>query len=557
MLSPQLNNTECSCQQNEISSLSRENTFDADDWIIQAKQLHADIERSRVTAREIVAQHEHTNPLRSKVEDAEAKVELIETEIAFNQAVAETLEEVQRLCQQLENGRTALSNGEIAIAIQHLEVTKATVQEGSFFTNTNVMSILSAEVTQLQQEIEDAVRQRWSQQLNFDRSRGTFEVTKAEGIGALDETIALLSQLDIFVPASDKLQGDLLSVIIDPILLPRRDGSSHGVTITETGIHVEHELSQATIAETLARIKDVLEYLRQLPQSISATFPQTFIPAVASKAISGWLSSSIPTDLDGLGEFEKTLGLVLDLTKTLESWGWSGHEELVSWVNQAPRLWLTRRRVHSLDSVRKALAASKGTFKQVERIEKEKISQTDGALLEKAPTDEWDAGWDDEKEESATDKAATTELEDDEEDVSAWGLDEDTPEEIKPTTTAGAEDDDDVDDAWGWGDDDEGDKGEKTQQTQVSPATNPPNGEKAGQASGPREVTLKEVYTITDIPDAVLQIVQQQITDSNDISQPPWVFHTSNALHIKLTIILGIPILPWLLLGLVCSHCPP
>lgn len=470
-----------------------------------------------MTAREIVAHHEHTSSLQSKVEDANAKVELIETEIAFNQAVAEALEEVQRLCQQLESGRTALASGEIAIAIQHLESTKTAVQGDSFFTNTNVIGILSAEVTQLQQEIEDAVNQRWREQLKFDRSRRTFQVTGAEGTGALDETIALLSQLDTLVSASDQLQKDLLSVIIDPILLPRRDGSSHGVAITDTGIHVENELSKATISETLARITAVLEYLRHLPHSISATFPQTFIPPVASKTISGWLSSSIPTDLDGLDEFEKTLRLVLDLTKILESWGWSGHEELVSWVNQAPRLWLTRRRVHSLDSVRKALAASKGTSKQVERIEKEKVSQTDGTLLDNAPTDDWDAGWDDEKEENAAGQAATLQSEDDEEDVSAWGLDEDTAEETKPETTADAEDED-VDDAWGWGDDDEGDK---AQQDQPSQATNATNGEKTAQASAPREVTLKEVYTVTDIPDAILQIVQQQITDSIDISRAP------------------------------------
>lgn len=108
--------------------MSRENDFDADGWISQAKQLHADIERSRHTAREIVSQHENTKLLGLKVEDAAAKVALIETEISFNQAVTTTLEEVERLRQQLENGRTTLDEGKIMAAIDILEETAITVK---------------------------------------------------------------------------------------------------------------------------------------------------------------------------------------------------------------------------------------------------------------------------------------------------------------------------------------------------------------------------------------------------------------------------------------------
>ncbi|KAJ5133539.1 hypothetical protein N7526_004904 [Penicillium atrosanguineum] len=483
--------------ENEISSLSSENTFDADDWIIQAKQLHADIERSRVTAREIVAQHEHTKPLEAKVEDASAKVGLIETEIAFNQAVAETLEEVQRLCQRLESGRTALVNGQITAAIDQLVAADAAIGGDSFFTNTNVMSILSLEVSRLRQEVEEALRLRWSEQLKFDREKGEFQVTKQEGPDSLENTIAALSQMDILTSASGQFQKDLISVIIDPILLPRKNGSSYAVAVTEAGVLVESKPSKATVADILNRMTELLNYLRlNLPSSTMYDLSPSLIPAISSKMISGWLSSAIPTDLIGLDDFEGTLDQVLQFTKTIESWGWSGQEELVSWVYQAPRLWLTRRRVDSLDSVRKVLAASKGTTKQVERVEIEKVSQADGALLENATNDDWDAGWDDEKEETPAEQTKGTPPEDDE-DLDAWGLDEDTQEETKQGASAPTEDED-ADDAWGWGDDDEEVK-----------------------VPSPREVTLREVYTVTDIPDSVLQIIQRQITDSKDISQPP------------------------------------
>jgi centromere/kinetochore protein ZW10 len=508
------------CQQNEISSLSSENTFDADDWIVQAKQLHADIERSRVTARDIVAQHEHTKPLEAKVEDASAKVGLIETEIAFNQAVAETLEEVQRLCQQLDSGRTALANGQITTAIDQLEVTDTAIGGDTFFTNTNVMSILSLEVSRLRQEIEEALRLRWSEQLKVDQEKGEFRIIKKEGADSLETTIAALSRLDILMSASDQFHKDLISTILDPIVLPRKDGSSYAVAVTEAGVSIDSKPSKATVADTLSRIRELLNYLRQnLPSSIMDALSLALIPAIASKMISGWLSSAIPTDLIGLDDFEVTLDQVLQFTKTIESWGWSGQEELVSWVNQAPRLWLTRRRVDSLDSVRKVLAASKGTTKQVERVEIEKVSRADGALLDHATNDDWDAGWDEEKEETAAEQIKNAQPEDDD-DLDAWGLDDDAQEEAKPdapTPTA----DEDADDAWGWGDDDEEDKGGKPQLSQPVAISMPTNGASTKHSASPREVTLREVYTVTDVPDSILQIIQQQIADSKDISQPP------------------------------------
>jgi centromere/kinetochore protein ZW10 len=505
--------------------LSRENTFDADDWIIQAKQLHADIERSRLTAREIVAQHEHTEPLQAKVEDAKAKVALVETEIAFNEAVTGTLEEVQRLCQQLETGRVALGNGQITTAIEHLESTHAAVGKDAFFTNTNVMGILSDEVSLLRAEIVEALQKRWADQLKIDRALGQFQVSNA-GEDTLENTIVSLARLEILTSANEKFQKDFFSAIINPILFPRPDGTSHGVIVTDAGIRIESEASKTTASETLDRLSSILGYLRQnLPALVSAPLSDSFIPKLSSKTISEWLSHAIPTNLDGLPNFEDILDRVLEFTQKIESWGWTGQEELVSWINQAPRLWLTRRRVDALDSVRKVLAASQGSTKQVERIEKQKVSQADGVLLENAINDDWDADWGDDKEDDTPQKAQTADHEDEEEDVSAWGLDDDeteeTQEEAKPDSTA-LTDDDDAEDAWGWGDeDDNGQKADSKPSHPQKPATaNPADKKNTAGTASPKEVTLKEVFTITDIPESVLKVVQQQITDSKDISQP-------------------------------------
>lgn len=504
--------------------MSRENDFDADGWISQAKQLHADIERSRHTAREIVSQHENTKPLELKVEDAAAKVALVETEIAFNEAVRNTLEVVDRLCQKLETGRAELSNGRVMAAIEILEATGTTIQSDSLFTNTNMMSILSESVAGLRREVVDFLLTRWNDLLSVDRQQRKLCISENGGNVTLDVIIAGLTRLDILGSANDKLQKDLLSAIADPILVPGIEFQSRGVRAIDSGIEIEPKTSEATVSEVLDRVAQVLDYLhKSLPASISAPFSDHFIPTLSSKIISSWFSSAIPTELERLGEFEDTLDHILKFAQSVESFGWHGHEELVSWVNQAPRLWLTGRRVDSLDQVRKVLAASHGTPKQVERVETEQVSKADEAMLDSGPSDDWDAGWDDDNDEEANEKPA--EPAEDEEDVSAWGLDDeeakDGASEDKTDKAEPVEEDDDADDAWGWGDEEDEqpqkEPSEPPAATKPNPANNN-NGESKDNFS--REVTLRETYMVTDIPDSILNVLRRQIADSEAIAQP-------------------------------------
>lgn len=322
---------------------------------------------------------------------------------------------------------------------------------------------------------------------------------------------------------NETFQKDLLASIFNLILLPSLPGESYAVVIQEHSIYLESP-STASVSEVLERIAKVLDYLRQhLPASISRRFSEIIIPTISSQLISSWLSPSIPTNLGGLHDYEDTLDHVLQFSKTIENLGWNGQAELVSWVNQAPRLWLARRRISSLDEVRKALAASKGTTKRVERVEKEKISGKNEALLENGATDDWDAGWENDTEEASNDTHPGHSAEDDE-DVSAWGLDEydgDTKADNKPAV-AEATEDDEAEDAWGWGDDEEEqilNKDESVQKSAATTVPKPVNGKGDQHIPSEREITLREYYTVTDIPDSILATVLQQITDSQNLSQ--------------------------------------
>lgn len=313
---------------------------------------------------------------------------------------------------------------------------------------------------------------------------------------------------------------------------------SHKVHIRGSSIYVDPESSPASASDILDYSAEAFGFLHQsLPETILSSLSSSFIPAVSSMIIAHWLSSAIPTRLDGLDEFEGTLNRVLQFTKSIESFNWHGYEELVSWVNQAPRLWLTRRRVDSLDQVRKVLAVSRWDSRQVERVEKRQVSESDEVLLDNSTSDEWDAGWDDEKEEKLAQN-------DEDEDVSAWGLDDGTDDQVgaKPELKSGADgDEDEAGDAWGWGDDDDEDQPPaeiNTQPKKGATAESLQDIETASQIAS-KEITLKENYTITDVPDAILQIIQQQIADSKALSQPSYA-HLKPQNKLRLTIP-GIP----------------
>jgi centromere/kinetochore protein ZW10 len=106
---------------------------------------------------------------------------LVETEIAFNQAVMRTLEEVQRLCQRLEAGRAMLVEGQVMGAIETLEAAEQAIKEDNLFTNTNVMHVLLENVGELRRDIVESLRARWSELLIVDRKGSRFTLSDDNG----------------------------------------------------------------------------------------------------------------------------------------------------------------------------------------------------------------------------------------------------------------------------------------------------------------------------------------------------------------------------------------
>lgn len=470
-----------------------------------------------------------------KVEDASKKVHLLQTEIAFNEAVTETLEQIQEFRHRLDAGHKAVEEGRIADAIESLEHSEKTIETVKFSTNGNLTSILSENISALRNSIIEYLHIQWASEVRIDKEKGELYVKDRTGKAqaffqwdlanslldtSLEQTIESLSRLNVLDTVNKTFQRDLLTSIIYPILHPPVHGETNDISVGEFGIRIARSTSPTPVSAIFDRVDTVLGYLHQrLPVSISKPLSEEIMPVISSKVIDSWLSPAIPVDLEGLNAFEKTLGRVMEFCQTVEGFGWHGQEVLVSWVNQVPRLWLTRRRVDALDQVRKVLAGSKGATRKVERVEKEMVSSKDEVLLEGGATEDWDAGWGNENEEESKGPAPAKEAVD-EEDVSAWGLEDDT-EDIKadsePRAAESAEDDE-AGDAWGWGDDED----IQIPEEQKADATVPKhqNGHEAKQSSSPKEITLTEHYTVTDIPDSILALIRRQVSDSEALSTP-------------------------------------
>lgn len=327
----------------------------------------------------------------------------------------------------------------------------------------------------------------------------------------------------MFEAVNASFQQGLLEDIIRPILMLNHPGQSRGVLVDDNRVRVG-EPSSSPISDVINRLLLVFRYLQdKLPIAMSASVAEVIVPKVTTMLCEHWLTPNIPINLEGIQNFESTLTQVTVFTKEIENLGWTGQEELVSWVNQFPRLWLTRRRVDALDQVRRILVQSKGITKEVQRVEKEVVTSTDDVLLDTGVTDDWDANWGNESDGQAEEavKATTateTKVNDEDEDVDAWGLgDEEEGENVK------AEDDEQDEDAWGWEeevDEDVGTEKDKPASEPQPPIKKEHEGPPVDKQSPSKEITLTEHYTITDMPDSVIALIQQQITDSASLATP-------------------------------------
>ena len=346
-----------------------------------------------------------------------------------------------------------------------------------------------------------------------------------------------LESLDLLKGKVLAFQKVLDQAIIVPRLQTQSEHSPRALLIDGITIRILAQQTDRSAGKLFSDVHAVVNYLdTHLPQSVSRPLLENLIPSLVSRLLGGSLASSVPPDLDGIPTFQSTLKTVLAFAKFSRSRNWRGQQDLVKWAEDAPKVWLARRSESSLHSIRQLLKRGLGNKRAVERAETQMVTRKDEMFAGNGNQDDWDAGWsDDGEEEKLTNTIAdklpsTNKVKDDEQDdTSAWGFDEDDADDAEhekiddpPHTDADAED---GGEAWGWGEDDDNgglptssrrpyplnDKRRQDNRHQEQATTN---------TQSEREVTLRETYHITALPEQILEMIIQVVDDADYLSRP-------------------------------------
>lgn len=344
--------------------------------------------------------------------------------------------------------------------------------------------------------------------------------------------VEALSKLSLIDNCIARLCRDLDSIILTPRFKLVNNGTVAEISIRGNELAASGVLTDLSLTLALHDIHQIIDHLkRRLPDVITVALSDRLVPIIQKHLVIGWLEPSIPIGLDGLNEFQSNLSKVRELTAFLDQVGWNGGSGILDWVNNAPRIWLATRQQSALAGVRSLCSRGLKERKLVERAETQMVARDDvivsgepkeelkGELKGGAQDDDdWGAEWDDEEEagsgQAASDRKAP---DDEEEDVSAWGLDEDGSNDTSgQTNSENKEPVEDEAEAWGWEDDED-----TPAPPAASKSTAPPqsNGT-ASSRSTEQELTLKETYTVTAIPDSIVEIIAKLTADGQTLSQP-------------------------------------
>ena len=94
---------------------------DVETWMVHAKSLQHDIDKSRRLASEIVRQAEAEEHRANALHDAETYVNFLEKEQVFNLQLGETLHLVRKTTESIERAELLVEEGKLSDAIKALD----------------------------------------------------------------------------------------------------------------------------------------------------------------------------------------------------------------------------------------------------------------------------------------------------------------------------------------------------------------------------------------------------------------------------------------------------
>lgn len=578
----------------EIQSIVSETAGDVQAWIDNAKALQVAIARRKTLAGDILVRandgsdtpsDEPSGGQQTAAEaEAEAHARFLTGELNYNLQVRYLLEAIRSVSRLLDEVEQAAAQRRILDALRLLERAWAALDAMPVSKSCRAMRLLDIRAFELKADVHGVFDHVWSALVRVqvdERSPDaggrqatlTINETRAdEPMSLSDAVIGLKAYKEV-----DHRMADVWHALDKAIVAPRTDLSRPSrpriyVNGSELGVSEHNPHNNETENEGVDALFEDLEKMfsflaAKLPADLVQSISSVMMPELVTRIIDVWLASAVPTSLDQMAAFEGTLKSAQVFCTRLTELQYTGFGRLQEWIESAPRVWLSKRKEAALDTVRTNVARGLGKPHQVEKIEKQMVSRSEGKKLATAPAaavgtteqvTDWNTAWSDddgeEQESNPTaatkshapkpDAAAEGEGDDGADAWAAWGDDDDAgaepaegkaeaetvPEpEPEPELNAPSEesaenneddDDDDAADAWGWGDEDGGNNDDQSQ------GAKPPSPKKAKReaptpaaaATTPqdtvtREMVMKEKYFISSMPDPVLDLIASILED--------------------------------------------
>ncbi|OTB18863.1 hypothetical protein K445DRAFT_314710 [Daldinia sp. EC12] len=493
--------------ESDIHKINEETAPDVNQWIANAKSLEDDITRSRNWANDIVRRSQAPDVSGKAIEEAEAKVKFLQQELEYSQQVHLALGSIKHVNEFFDQVEQARDERRILDSLHLLEKSWSALDAISVGKSCRVMKLLDMRAFELKSTIHDVFDRVWDSLVRVDRENAkivVFQNHEDEQMSLADAVVGLKAYKEL-----DQRMTSFWHGIDQAIVGPRTNIEAQELP----GIQLEGSYltlgghADRSIDSLFSDLDRVMTYLSErLPEELVFSLSNIMMPDLIPRLISTWLDTAVPASLREMDEFQGVTEVVRSFCSRLQNLKLTGFQELQDWVDNAPKVWLSKCKETALDTVRQKLSQGLGRPKEVERVETQTVTRSEGKELAAngvGPSnddDDWGAAWDDGETDIQQDTNSKTEATEDD-GTDAWGWGEDDTAGNQPQEEPAAEEDPAA--AWGWGEEDTTDVAAEEPAAKAQPSN-----------TQTRELTLKETYNISSMPEPVLALVSAILEDA-------------------------------------------
>ncbi|KAI5461622.1 hypothetical protein BGZ63DRAFT_424497 [Mariannaea sp. PMI_226] len=523
----------------ELHTVEQETNEDVSAWARTHKALQEDIVRVKAIQNEVIRLSEAPAGSGEAVEEAEQKIIFLNREVQYSQQLHGVLQRVQDVTGLLNQVEAAKNERRILDSLHLLEKSWAAQDQIGISKSCRVIRLLDIRSFELKSAVHEVFDHVWKALVRIDIDSAKITINDSiedEQMGLSDAVVGLRAYKEV-EERMEQLWRNVDAAVVSP-RMNTRNGPIRRVQVQGEMLQLSGE-TDPSVHALLSDLETIIIFLNQrLPPDLHPSLGQFMMSDIIPRLVQGCLNAAVPTSLKDMDKFQATIERARQFCKTLEENGHKGFDELKTWVDNAPSIWLEKCREATLATVRSRLLGGIGGSRQVEKVEKQMVSMSEGKELSKTTEgkaaadvndwgDAWGDAWDDDNDQaedaiksdskepgSAESKAGEDDGADDGAD--AWGWDEDTVEEKEKDNDGKGEDDDEDDSAaaWGWGDEDTAQDPEPESEPKPAPK---PKSTTTQQET--RELVLRETYSISSMPEPVLELIYAILEDGAKLTK--------------------------------------